>query len=308
MWLLPDFSRLIIPGLFAAGMAVPCFAMELEPRQWSHLPLDTNFTGVGYAYTEADISVDPVLKLEDVELELHTWVGKYIRTFELFEKSARIDFTQAYQKGDWTGLLDGAPASTSRSGWSDTYLRLAVNLHGASPMSRKEFAAYRSGMKTDTIVGMGVVVRFPTGDYMEDKLINLGNNRYTFRPQAGINHAWGKWTAEATGEVAFYTDNDEFYNGKKLEQEPTYIIHGHLTRTFRPGLWVGAGAGYDYGGESTVNGVEKDDKKQDIAWALRISYPINRHAGLKFSYIGSRKLESTGLDSDTLAASLSISW
>ena len=113
MWLLPDFSRLIISGLFAAGMAVPCSAMELEPRQWSHLPLATNFAGVGYAYTDADISVDPVLKLEDVELELHTWVGKYIRTFELFEKSVRIDFTQAYQEGDWTGLLDGEPASTS---------------------------------------------------------------------------------------------------------------------------------------------------------------------------------------------------
>jgi hypothetical protein len=108
--------------------------------------------------------------------------------------------------------------------------------------------------------------------------------------------------------VAFHTDNDEFYNGKKLEQEPTYIIHGHLTHTFRPGLWVGVGVGYDYGGESTVNGVEKDDKKQDVAWALRISYPINRHAGLKFAYIGSRKLESTGLDSDTLTTSLSISW
>lgn len=175
-------------------------------------------------------------------------------------------------------------------------------------MSRKQFAAYRSGMKTDTIVGMGVVVRFPTGDYMEDQLNNLGNNRYTFRPQAGINHTWGTWTAEATGEVAFYTDIDELYNGKKLAQEPTYIIHGHLTRTFRPGLWVVAGVGYDYGGESTVNGVEKDDKKQDIAWGLRISCPINRHAGLKFSCIGSRKLESTGLDSDTLAASLSISW
>ena len=206
MQLLRNATRWIFPGLFAASLVPPCLAMELEPRQWSHLPGGTNFAGVGYAYTEADISVDPVLKLEDVELELQTWVGKYIRTFELFDKSVRIDLTQAYQKGDWTGLLDGAQASTSRSGWSDTFLRLAVNLYGAPPMDRKEFAAYRSGIKTDTIVGMGLVVRLPTGDYMEDKLINLGNNRYTFRPQAGINHTWGKWTAEATAEVAFYTD------------------------------------------------------------------------------------------------------
>jgi len=301
-------ARLIFPGLFAMSLMLPCLALELEPRQWSHLPVGTNFAGVGYAYTEADISVDPVLLIEDMEMDMHTRVGKYIRTFGLFDKSARIDLTQAYQDGKWSGLLDGVPASVSRSGWSDTFLRMAVNLYGAPPLSGKEFVAYRSGVKDDTIVGMALVVRLPTGEYMEDKLINIGKNRFTFRPQVGINHTRGKWTVEATGEVAFYTDNDEFYNGNTLEQEATYIIHGHLIHTFRPGLWVGAGVGYDYGGESSINGVDKDDKKQDIAWALRFAYPINRHSGFKVSYIGSRRLESTGFDSDTLAASLSFSW
>jgi hypothetical protein len=148
----------------------------------------------------------------------------------------------------------------------------------------------------------------PTGEYMEDKLINLGQNRFTFRPQIGINHTHGKWTAEVTGEVAFYTDNNEFFNGNTLEQEPIYIVYGHLIHTFRPGLWVSTGMGYDYGGESTINGVNKDDRKQDIAWAFRLAYPINRYSGFNISYIGSRKQESTGLDSDTLTASLSFSW
>jgi hypothetical protein len=306
-WLLNP-ARLIFSGLLAWSLMLPCLAMELEPRQWSHLPVGTNFAGVGYAYTEADISIDPVLMLEDVELELHTWGGTYIRTFGLLDKSARIDLTQSYQDGKWTGLLDGVPASTSRGGWSDAFVRLAVNIYGAPPLSGREFAAYRSGMKDETIVGMALAVRLPTGEYMEDKLINLGDNRFTFRPQIGINHTWAKWTIEATGEVAFYMDNDEFFNGNTLEQEPTYVIHGHLIHTFRPGLWVGAGIGYDYGGESTINGVDKDDKKQDIAWALRFAYPINRQSGFKVSYIGTRKLESTGLDTDTLTASLSFSW
>jgi len=308
MQLIREVLRLVFPGLFAAGFVLPCLALDFEPRQWSHLPVGTNFAGVGYAYTDADIAFDPVLKLEDVEMELQTWAGKYIRTFELFEKSARIDLTQGYQKGRWTGLLDGAPASTSRSGWTDTFLRLAVNLYGALPLRRKEFVAYRSGVKDETIVGMGLVVRLPTGEYMEDKLINLGQNRFAFRPQLGINHTRGKWTLEASGEVAFYTDNDEFFNGNKLEQKPLYIIHGHLIRTFRPGLWVSASVGYDYGGESKINGVEKDDNKQDVGWGLSFAWPISRNAGFKASYIGSRKLESTGLDSDTLAASLSFSW
>jgi hypothetical protein len=307
-WLGNQGGEPFLPGLIAASLLLPCHAMELEPRQWSHLPLGTNFAGMAYAYTKADIAFDPVLLLDDVEMNLQTWAGKYISTFGLFGKSARIDLTQAYQKGDWSGLLDGMPASTSRSGWSDTFVRMAVNLYGAPPLERREFAAYRSGLHIDTIVGMGLVVRLPTVEYMEDKLINLGQNRYAFRPQLGISHTRGKWTAELTGEAAFYTDNDEFFNGNKLEQEPIYIIHGHLIYSFRPGLWVSASVGYDYGGENTVNGIEKDDNKQDAGWGLTVAYPINRQTGIKATYIGSRKLESTGLDSDTLMASLSFSW
>lgn len=306
--LLRNSSRLLFLGLLARSLMFPCLALELEPRQWSHLPVGTNFGGVGFAYTTADISFDPVLLIEDAEMDLKTWAGKYIRTFEIFEKSARIDLTQAYHQGEWSGLLDGVPASVTRNGWSDTFLRLAVNLYGAPPLRGREFATYRAGAKDDTIVGMGLAVRLPTGEYMEDKLINLGQNRYTFRPQLGVNHTHGKWTTELTGEVAFYTDNDEFYNGNRLEQKPTYIIHGHLIHTFRPGLWAGAGIGYGYGGESRINGVDKDDKRQDIGWALSLAYPFNRYSGLKITYIGSRKLESTGLDSDTLTAGLSFSW
>jgi hypothetical protein len=36
--------------------ALSCHAQDIEPRRWSHLPLDTNFLGVGYAYTNGDTS------------------------------------------------------------------------------------------------------------------------------------------------------------------------------------------------------------------------------------------------------------
>ena len=78
--------------------------------------MGSNFIGAAYVYTEADIFVDPVLKLENVDLRMNTWGAAYIHAFELFNKSARIDITQAYKKATWTGLLDGTAASTSRSG------------------------------------------------------------------------------------------------------------------------------------------------------------------------------------------------
>lgn len=71
------------------------------------------FAATGYGYTNGEIAFDPVLRLEDVEAELHTGVFSFIRTFELLDKSARIDLLQGYQNGHWKGLLDGTPAATS---------------------------------------------------------------------------------------------------------------------------------------------------------------------------------------------------
>jgi hypothetical protein len=116
------------------GLPFLCFAQELEPRRWSHLPTGKNFVGGGYSYTKADIFLDPVLRIEDVEMEIHTWAFKYIRTFELLQKSTRVDFIQGHQEGRWTGLVNGVPSSIKRSGLSDSVLRFAINLYGAPPL------------------------------------------------------------------------------------------------------------------------------------------------------------------------------
>jgi hypothetical protein len=290
------------------GMPVLCLAQELEPRRWNHLPIGANFAGGGYSYTEAEIFFDPVLRIEDVEMEMYTWAVKYIRSFEVFQKSARIGFVQGFQEGRWKGLVDGVPRSIKRSGLTDTALRFAINLYGAPPLEGDEFAAYRAKADVETIVGAALVVQLPTGDYRDDKLINLGTNRYTFRPQLGVVHNRGRWSMELTGEVWIYTDNNDFFNGNKLEQDPLYTVQTHLVYTFRPGLWVSVGAGYGYGGESTVNEVEKDDRRGNLAWALSVGYPITRQLGIKVGYLGRRAQEPVGQDSDSIAVAFSIFW
>jgi hypothetical protein len=300
VWCLYVFLILELPFL--------CFAQELEPRRWSHLPTGKNFVGGGYVYTKADIFFDPVLRIEDAEMEMHTWAFKYIRSFELLQKSARIDFTQAYQEGRWSGLLNGTPASITRSGLSDSVLRFAINLYGAPPLEGKEFAAYRAKVDVETIVGAALVVHLPTGDYMSDKLINLGTNRFTFRPQFGMVHNRGKWSMELTSAVWLYTDNNDFFNGNKLEQDPYYTIQTHLVYTFRPGLWTSAGAGYGYGRKSTVSGVEKNDRRENLGWALSVGFPITRQLGVKFAYRAIRSQESIGQDTDSIAAGFAVFW
>jgi len=290
------------------GVPFLCPAQEIEPRRWSHLPKDTNFVGAGYSYTEAKIYLDPVLRIEDADMQLHTWAIKYIRTFELLQKSARIDFTQGYQEGHWKGLVNGVRTSTTRSGMSDSLLRFAINLYGAPPLEGKDFASYRAKVDVETIVGTALVVQLPTGNYMDDKLINLGTNRFTFRPQLGVMHNRGKWSMELTGAVWLFTDNNDFYNGNRLEQDPLYTIQTHLIYTFRPGLWSAASVGYGYGGKSTVNGVKKNDRRENLAWAFSVGFPITSQLGVKVVYLGSRTQELVGQDSDSFVVSFTVFW
>ncbi len=270
--------------------------------------MGANFAGGTYIYSEADIFFDPTLSLENVKLKLHTWGGAYVHAFALFDKSARIDIKQAYLKGKWTGLVGGQPASVTRTGLSDTSVRFAVNLYGAPPLSGKEFAAYRLKAEDETIVGVGFEVTLPTGHYLEDKLLNLGKNRFAFRPQIGIVRTFGKWTTEVNSEVAFYTENDEFFDGNTLEQKPMYRSTVHAIRNISPGQWVGVGIGYEFGGKHKLNGVDKDDKKENIGWALAYRHPITRLIGVKVKYIGIRANALTGFDSESLAVSVTFAW
>jgi hypothetical protein len=298
----------ILPLLVVLASATFAEAQELQPRRWTHLPKGANFLGGGYAYTDGDLFFDPVLKIEDASVEMHTLALKYIRSFQLFGKSARIDLTGAFQDGTWEGTLDEAPARAKRSGWADPVVRLAVNLFGAPPLEGQEFANYRAGIERETIVGAGLAVHVPLGEYFDDKLINLGSNRFTIRPQLGVVHSRGRWSFELTGAAWIFTDNDDFFGDTSLEQDPFFTIQGHVVYSFRPGLWIAGGLAYGFGQESTVDGDNKDDEKENVVWGLSVGYPITRNFGVKVGYVGTRAQADTGIDFDSFIASATYLW
>lgn len=299
-WIFPTLVFLCTLGIGGA--------QELVPRRWSHLPMATNFGGVGYAYTRGDIAFDPVLQIEEGTMDMQTIALKYIRTFELLNKSSRIDFMLPYQDAQWKGLLSGAPATAHRRGIGDPVIRLAMNLLGAPPLKGEDFAAYRATTEVETMVGLGLAVHLPLGLYYEDKLLNLGSNRYSIRPQLGVVHQRGKWTMELTGSTWFFTDNDSFYNGLTREQDPLFTGQGHLIYAFRPGTWASASGGLGYGGESTIEDVAKNDKQRNIAWALSMGQALSRQFGLTFSYVGIHNQSDIGTDTDTLMLGASFFW
>ncbi len=284
-----SFALCLLPSL-AAGQ-------DLEPRRWTPLPPGMNVAGVVYTYTDGDVLFDPVLKLEDTDVKGDLALLTYVRAFEAFGKRMRFD--ALVPRGDlrWSGLLDGEPASLQRIGLADPYLRLSVILsEKRQPESDKS-----------TVIGAAVGVFVPWGEHFEDKLLNLGQNRFVVRPHAGVLHTRGNWSYEFTGSVFLYEDNDEFFDGLGLEQDPLFAVQTHLIRSFdTPGYWASLSAGYGWDGESTVDGVDKGDKKRVFLSALSFGAPIGRNQSLKVAYVRNRTNTDLGTDTDSVAVSWSI--
>ena len=289
-------------------LSPPLSAQEIEIRRWNPLPIDGNFVTANFGRNDGDIAVDPVLRLEDVSVDMDTWLLGYIRTFELFDRTARVEIRQAWQEGIWNGIVDGTPTKINREGWSDTFTRFAVNLVGPPPLTGKAYADYRAATQVETIVGAALGVQLPTGQYFEDKLINLGSNRFTFSPQVGVHQQYYNWSFEATGTAWIYTDNTSFFNGNQLQQDPFYTMDGSVEYKFQSGIWASAGAGIGVGGQSTVNGVEKDDRKEDFGWSVKAGFPVTRSLGFKAAYFETDHWSKVGIASQTISVGLVGSW
>ncbi|RPI50796.1 MAG: transporter, partial [Acidobacteria bacterium] len=140
---------------------------------------------------------DPTLPLDGVEAtrEIATLGLGY--TFELFGDLALLTALVPYAWTDVSANVLGTARSVSRSGLADARFRLSVHLRGNPAMRAGEFAK----APRRTIVGTGVTVAAPAGQYDGAKLINLGNNRWAFKPEAGVSVPMGRWDFDAYGGV-----------------------------------------------------------------------------------------------------------
>jgi hypothetical protein len=286
--------------LLLAGLVLACpqlFAQDLEPRRWALLPSGVNFVNLGGTYSTGDILFDPVLQVKDVTLDLAGYGVGFVRTFEIFGETARVDVSLAYASGVWEGLHRGVPESIRRTGFQDPTMRLSWNFYGAPTLRGQAFGQFMAEHPVHTTAGVAVGLIAPLGEYFADKLINLGNNRWAIRPQMGALHQHNRWQFETTGAVILYGNNDEFAPGTRLrEQDPLWSWQGHVIYTFMPGLWASVSGGVLWGGTSFVDGVSLDDRSRISVWALSMGIPISQTQGLKVAYTSSKTHTDKGSD------------
>jgi len=264
----------------ALALAGRAQAQEMEPRAFSPNPVGMTFVLAGAARSTGGILTDPSLPVDDVNATIDAGLVGVGHTFSLFGQSANAGIVLPYLSGHFTGTIDGQDAEATRQGIGDTKIRISVGLVGAPAMTPAEFAK----RTPRTTLGASLTLSAPTGEYHPDKLVNVGTNRWAFKPELGLSHPRGPWTFEATIGAWFFEDNDDFFGGRHREQDPLASIQGHVNYTFRPKLWLAFNATYYDGGRTTVDGVRKDDRQSNSRYGLTLSLPVGSSQSLKFNW------------------------
>ena len=205
--------------------------------------------------------------------------SRYARSLDVWGRAGKLDVVLPYAWLSGTAKVAGRPESREVSGLGDPQRSLLVSLRTARRRSR-----WRSSTTThqDLIVGASLAVTAPLGQYDSDKLVNIGTNRWSFKPEIGISKTWGPVTLELAPSVTFYTDNDDFLGSKKLQRDPLYAVQGHVIYHTRHGLWAALDATYYTGGRTTVDGVP-GESLQDVRVGGTLAIPINRYNSIKLS-------------------------
>ena len=168
------------------------------------------------------------------------------------------------------------------SGFGDPSVTFEANLFGAPALQREDFKDWTPG----DYCGLHFTFGLPLGQYDPNSAVNLGANRFMFRPllNYSITRDEGKSWLDFYSSVAFYSANEEYLGGSVLQQYPLADIELHYSRTVYDRLWAGVGVVGLFGGRVEVNDLVATPTQQIGRFALTAGTPMFKGSTAIFGY------------------------
>jgi hypothetical protein len=294
-------------GVLAAFVALAASpraaAQDIEPRAYSNAPVGVNFVIGGYAYTRGGIAFDTSLPITDPKLTTSSGVLGYARVIDLWGSSAKVSVIAPYTWLSGSAIYRGDPLTRTVNGFGDPLLRLSVNLYGAPALTLPDYRSYRQ----DLIIGASLQMSVPAGQYDDTRLVNLGQHRWSFKPEIGVSKALGSWTLELQGAATLFTTNDDFFNGHRRSQDPLYSMQAHAIYNFASGVWGSLDATYFAGGRTTLDGALQNDLQENWRVGGTLAIPVDAYHSLKL-YASSGVSARTGNNFDLVGIAWQYRW
>ena len=184
-------------------------------------------------------------------------------------------------------VTPGSSFSQSASGYGDPSVQLDVNLFGTPPINAIfDYMNYEPTWTLDAAFMLGV----PLGQYDNDKLVNLGLNRFYGRIAFPFKYHFGVFSPgymsslEIVPSVWFFTENDDFL-GQKLQNDPMWQLEAHWTHDFTQHFFGSLDLLYRNGFQSEIDGVNlgSDIEIGDLGFTLNFSVTDNVTIRTSFS-------------------------
>jgi len=296
-------SIVVALGLLLA--AVPASAQDLDPRAYARAPVNSTFAITGFSFSNGSVLTDPTLPAQNVDANISTPSLGVARVFNLFGKTAQALAALPYSWAEVTGEINEQAARTTRSGLSDMRLRLSVLVAGAPAMTLQQLVKE----PRKPVVGLSLTATAPTGQYYPDKFINLGTNRWGFKPEVALSYPLGKrWLADLYGAVWLFTANDAFYPGTGIRRQGRVgALQGHISYSFTPTAWIAFDATTYRGGQATVNGTPVGNRLVSSRVGATLAFPVGKRHGIKIAY-STGAIVRFGANFDSFSVGWQTAW
>lgn len=215
-------------------------------------------------------------------------IPSFYHALNFLGRSSNVAIVLPYSIASFSALVVNQKTNVYRSGMGDGAVRFSVNLAGGPAMNVPQFMDW----KQKKLLGASIAVQFPSGQYDPTRLINIGDNRWGFKPELGYSQRWSKWILDAYAGGWFFTKNAEFFSQnnffpgiRQQTQEPIGVVETHLSRDFKPGVWVSLDGNFWYGGRTTLGGVQNlNSLQKNSRVGATAAFRVSKHQSLKLSY------------------------
>ena len=276
-------KRLLFAFLSVAVLLIPnrACAQFTDPRNYENTPVGINQLELSYGYVHANTSIDTSLVITGAKFDLSQGALAYTRYFGFLHRLMWVE--AGIPIAGLGGTISGTNIQGSATGAGDSTYTLALLLKGGPALSMAQFDGY----KPTTILGVSLIITAPTGLYNPKKILNLGSDRWSFKPEIALSHPFGpgrKWDFDGYANAYFYTDNTSYHGKEVLRQEPLPGLEGHISYSFNDSLWASFDTRYSFRGATLVNGITQNNTQQNFIIGSEMNIALNSRNTLVFEF------------------------
>lgn len=276
-------NRLLVACFALAALHNPhqARAQFTDAHSYDNTPVGINQLELAYTYVHANASLDTSLVIAGAKLNLNQGMIDYTRYFGWLHRLTWVE--AGVPVAGLSGSITGTNINGSIIGAGDSSYQFGMLLKGGPALTVAQFESY----KPTTTVGASLTITAPTGLYRPNKILNLGSDRWSFKPEIALSHPFGpeqKWQVDAYANAYFYTDNISYHGNQILRQQPLPGFEGHISYSFNDSLWASLDTRYSFRGTTFVKGVDQNNAQQNFILGSEMNLSINPRNSLLFEF------------------------